>query len=691
LELSFDSGAGWLFPVAVAAGLITWLHYRSHSLRIGQRRLFLVLTGLRFLTLFLAGALFTGPQLRFRQNEIKKPLLLVLSDRSASMAASGDTAEIIRFLKEKLPADSEKIFGENTLRILPFGCDHTTASFSAPCTDLESAMQQAAERYSGQPIAAVIVLSDGIVNRGMHPLYAPWPFRAPLYTLGWGDTIPARDLLLKNPAAPRMAFMGNTITIEADISGVGFEGKNIPVALSEKGKQLAISNFSLSGNPPYARARFTVETDEPGMRHFTIQVPVQDKERHAGNNRAEVYVDVVDERQKVALVYQSPHPDIAAIREAFASAPAYSLDVMDAAQYLRNGNSSYDLLIWHQLPSSDRGINEAMSRQAASGANMLFVIGAQTRTGKELSAIDPSFGLQAAPGRNTEAMAAWNPGFTAFEAAPGWADALAQWPPLTVPFGNYTAGAGFEVLAWQRIGSVNTQNPLIAFSTRGQQKTGWICGEGIWRWRMRQYLRDKNHDLFDAFFMRLVQYTAIRSNRRLFTAATTRRLYASGEPVVFEAVLLDKTRNPKQGRTIELITRSAGGQTRRWTMSPGKMAYRLDAGVLPAGDYAFEAVVRESGEKDQGVFSVSDDAPELVELKADWTLLRQWAGRHGGLFATWKDRESLLQKVGERNRARDVIQSDITVRSLLDLPWYLGIILFLLCAEWVLRRRAGGY
>jgi len=691
VELSFDSGAGWLLPVFILAGLITWLHYRKHNLLVSNRPLFLLLCGLRFTALFLAGALLTGPQLRFRQNEIRKPLLIVLSDRSASISAAGDTAEIIRFLKDRLPAISDNSFGENTLRIVPFGCGKGSESFSAPCTDLETALQETEERFSGQAIAAVVVLSDGIVNRGMHPLYAPWPFRAPLYTLGWGDTIPGRDLLLRNASAPRMAFMGNSISIEADISGVGFEGRSVPVTLSENGKPIAVSTLSLSGNPPYARVRFNVETNEPGMRHFSIQVPVQDKERHAANNRTEVYVDVVDERQKVALVFQSPHPDIAAIREAFASAPAYTLEVMDAEQFLRSDRGAYDLIIWHQLPSVDRRIREVMSQQAGAGSNMLFIIGAQTRTDDALRGLDPAFGLQAAPGRTTEALAAWNPGFTAFEAAPGWADALAQWPPLTVPFGNYTAGAGLEVLAWQRIGSVNTQNPLIAFSSRGQQKTGWICGEGIWRWRMRQYLRDKNHDLFDAFFLRLVQYSAIRLNRKLFTATPTRRLYASGEPVVLEAILLDKTRNPRQGRQIELTTRDAEGRTQRWNMSPGKMAYRLDAGVLPPGDYTYEAVVKESGEKDNGSFSVSADAPEQAELKADWTLLRQWASRHGGLFAPWAERETLFRQLKERNKTGDIIQSDITVRSLLDLPWYLGIIVLLLCAEWFLRRRAGGY
>jgi hypothetical protein len=364
---------------------------------------------------------------------------------------------------------------------------------------------------------------------------------------------------------------------------------------------------------------------------------------------------------------------------------------MDAEQFLRSDQGAYDLIIWHQLPSGDRRIKEAMSGKAASGTNMLYIIGTQTRTDDQLRALDPAFQLQATNGRTTEALGAWNPGFTAFEAAPGWADALAQWPPLTVPFGTYTAGAGLEVLAWQRIGSVNTQNPLIAFSTRGQQKTGWICGEGIWRWRMRQYLRDKNHDLFDAFFMRLVQYTAIRMNRKLFTATPTRRLYKSGEPVVFEALLLDKTRNPRQGRQIVLSTRNAEGNTQRWNMSPGNMAYRLDAGVLPPGDYTYEAVVKESGEKDNGSFSVSADAPEQAELRADWTLLRQWAGRHSGLFAPWNEREELFKRIRERNKARDVIQSDITVRSLLDLPWYLGAVLLLLCMEWILRRRAGGY
>jgi len=127
LELSFDSGAGWLLPIALAAGLITWLHYRKHSLRVNNRPLFFLLGGLRFVALFLAGALLTGPQLRFRQNEIRKPLLIVLSDRSASISAAGDTAEIIRFLKDRLPA------------IIP--------SVKTPCASFPSAAVKAANRF----------------------------------------------------------------------------------------------------------------------------------------------------------------------------------------------------------------------------------------------------------------------------------------------------------------------------------------------------------------------------------------------------------------------------------------------------------------------------------------------------------------------------------------------------------------
>ncbi len=54
-------------------------------------------------------------------------------------------------------------------------------------------------------------------------------------------------------------------------------------------------------------------------------------------------------------------------------------------------------------------------------------------------------------------------------------------PPLLAPYGRYTLASTADVLFRQQIGTIPTDNPLIVFNDINGKKTGFICGEGIWR------------------------------------------------------------------------------------------------------------------------------------------------------------------------------------------------------------------
>ncbi|MDZ7849120.1 MAG: hypothetical protein U5L96_21695 [Owenweeksia sp.] len=52
------------------------------------------------------------------------------------------------------------------------------------------------ERYYNQNLAGVVMLTDGIYNRGSDPAYAARSLPFPIYSVGFGDTTVPRDLFI---------------------------------------------------------------------------------------------------------------------------------------------------------------------------------------------------------------------------------------------------------------------------------------------------------------------------------------------------------------------------------------------------------------------------------------------------------------------------------------------------------------
>jgi hypothetical protein len=126
--------------------------------------------------------------------------------------------------------------------------------------------------------------------------------------------------------------------------------------------------------------------------------------------------------------------------------------------------------------------------------------------------------------------------------------------------------------------------------------------------------------------------------------------------------------------------------------SLGNGRYSLDAGVLSAGRWSFEASAVRADARlgdDRGAFAVGAVADEFRHPGADPALMRQIALRSGGRpvpLDSIGDIEALLRRDG-RLEPRVVEQSVET--PLLDLPLLLGLLVVGLTAEWVMRKRWG--
>ena len=70
------------------------------------------------------------------------------------------------------------------------------------------------------------------------------------------------------------------------------------------------------------------------FRSYELHLTVAEGEVERLNNKAVLYVDVIDGRSKVAIVGNAPHPDLAALKQAVESNPNSEATVMLAEEVI---------------------------------------------------------------------------------------------------------------------------------------------------------------------------------------------------------------------------------------------------------------------------------------------------------------------------------------------------------------------
>ena len=90
------------------------------------------------------------------------------------------------------------------------------------------------------------------------------------------------------------------------------------------------------------------------MQHYVVQVQAMEGEFTLQNNIKNVYIDVLDSKEKILVVAASPHPDIKAIRSIVERNENYEFEVYipglsPEADRTFKPDNKYDLVIFHDM------------------------------------------------------------------------------------------------------------------------------------------------------------------------------------------------------------------------------------------------------------------------------------------------------------------------------------------------------
>ncbi|HLM45111.1 MAG TPA: theronine dehydrogenase, partial [Myxococcaceae bacterium] len=268
------------------------------------------------------------PGIRNLQVARMKNRVAVLVDRSASMNFPGEpggptrSAQVADFLEQSAPGLAAL---QDRFTVEVYGFDPELSPVSAATlrneparagnTDILAALRSVAAGSQGsRKLSGVVVLSDGADNAELaagavgRARSALVDLNVPVSTILVGKEA-LKDLSIDGLKVDDFAFVRNSLTVEVEIHGRGFSGKDIPVVLSQEGKTVANKSVRFTASDEVKKVEFTFTPDATGRFVYTVTVPTFPDEAVSENNSRSFTLKVIRDRVRVLLVVGRPSWD----------------------------------------------------------------------------------------------------------------------------------------------------------------------------------------------------------------------------------------------------------------------------------------------------------------------------------------------------------------------------------------------
>jgi hypothetical protein len=691
LEVYSEYDWFWFLICAIAAAALSIWFYPLRNPSSYASPFFLhVKRILRFLTLFILFCLLLNPLLKYKKKEVLKPTIVFYVDDSESVFLSDSVSasklnakvdELNKQLKEKY--DTKVFYFDGNVK-------DTSGGFKGKSTDLSATIKHANIFLKEKNPAAVCVFSDGVFTKGMQPTYTPANFQAPVFTVGMGSTIPVSDIAIKEVNTNSIAYLNNSFAVKVILQQQGFFNQEIRLQVYDGDKMVQSKNIKVP-NSNLFEDEFILEAKSPGIRKYSVKILPLQNELSKENNKFDFYVEVLDNRQKIALVYKSPHPDVNALLASLEYNKNYECTVFSSADFISKSNTAYDLIIGHQFPSNDREASWVRETQK-NNSSFWFILGSQIDADR-LHTFLPDIKIQRKTQAFNEVQVFPSSDFNAFLFSPELLEEQINWPPLRAPFGNIYFSNPMQVQSMQSVQRINSGQPLMAFTNTSELKYAYLLGEGIWRWRVQNIKMQGNSELFDEWVLKNTQYLLAREKKQRLKVYTSKERYDEEESIRFLGELYDQSYNAVKESEIIVKFKNEKGKVFSLRLSWDGVQYSANAGALPSGYYTFVGSVPSMPElkPKEGGFLVFPLQAEQIQIQANHSELQSWAHKNNGSYLPFVKADQLLDSIKTNTNTSELIREKTKLEKILQLEWLLYLLVASLGLEWFLRKWEGGF
>ncbi len=305
----------WLGPAAVAAvaaiAVLLWSYVRSPgSPVVRSLAAALKATGIFLILLCLIEPLFSGRRPRPGAN-----LFVVIADDSQSMqihdpgARQSRSEELQGSFAEDAPWHA-RLSQDFDVRRYRFAerlqaldeIDEASLAGQGKTSSLVTALTTIAGRFQRQPLAGVLLLTDG--NATDLPEEAvDWSQMPPIYPVEIGAAEAAPDVSVGSVTVTQTNFEQAPVTIKAEVTASGYDGKKLAVQLlNSEGEEVDRMVVETADGEPPRIVRFQVKPEKAGTSSYLLRTseeaeleqfdsPDQSREATLANNTKWVTVD----------------------------------------------------------------------------------------------------------------------------------------------------------------------------------------------------------------------------------------------------------------------------------------------------------------------------------------------------------------------------------------------------------------
>jgi hypothetical protein len=695
ISIITEYSIAFAFLCLALGALFSYLLYRNSSFsRDLPKWLFYIVISARFLLISFLSFLLLGPMLKVVSREVERPIIVIAVDHSKSLVNTKDSAAVLAKVNSFLEKAKADLPADFDLKILSFG-DHvrenTSEGFNDKATDFTSLYDAIDIKFANRNVGAIVIASDGIYNEGSNPVYGPDRIKVPIYTLAFGDTTVRKDAAIAKVNLNKVALLGNSFPMEVMLDAKQCSGSNLLISVAEDTSQIVFSkSIGVTSNDFRMNVPLFLDAKKKGISRYRISITKLDGEVTYLNNATDVFINVIENKQKVLILSVAPNPDIAALKNAIESSINYEV-VTQTANEFTGRVSDYNLCILHGLPSSNNPSANLIDNFKNAGVPLWFILSATT----DINTLNNlSLGLQVANNRGglQDVYPIFSNGFSLFTFSDLLTDKIKEWPPLSSPFGVYILKAGSTSLLNQKIGVINTNQPLMVFSDQGNFKSVVLGGEGLWRWRLADYNSNGNHELSNELILKTVQFLSVKDDKSPFKI-NVKNAFKENEAVVFDAELYNESGQLTNVPEAKITITDQNKKQFPYVFSRTEKAYTLNIGQFPVGKYTYKAEVKLGDMlfNRSGEFSVNTLQLETVNTVANHQLLNSISVRSAGKMFIDDKYQDLIDGLKKQEDLKPMSFTRKKMEDMVDFTWVFVTLILLVTTEWFIRKRSGGY
>ena len=671
-KLLTEQSLWWTLPALVCSVFFALYLYNKDKTEV-SKPVYLILVSLRSALFFTLLFLLINPLINYFKNTINRPHAVIVVDDSESVLQAGiDQKKIDAALKSWEELYAEKGIESHVLTLDGKSLSDSL-SFDRPVTDLDGVLNTVIENFQSDNLASITLLTDGIVNQGQSPYYKNYGTK--INIVGIGDTTKIIDAAIYKVNVNSISYVSKKIPIEVIVSTQGLPGEKVSVELFKNKELLQEHSIKVEHKEEFLKHTFYVLENEGGVYPYSIRISVDGIEEEIKNNSQKVFLKVIDKSQKILILSEAPHPDIKFIRSILEENQAYDL-TFEIRSYSKPFNpiiSDYDLVILHG--SNNDFIEKYQKWCIKSNVSFVFFSGVNTLSGVGVD-------MSIVQNERDEVHVSMNSSFKSILLSTNLDKVFESASPLDVPFGNVKVQGNSEVVAYQKVGSVETDKPLIVLVDNGNYRTARILGSGWWKIR----LRDKeNSEYFDELFGKIFEFTLTNQSDKKLILKSLRDEYSVSQAARIEIKTYDLLGEQILGNEVKLTLYKDKEKLREVSTKVNSLMYQYNFSGLDPGVYRVEGRFEIGGEihEEKVEFSVNNISLEGLVSEPKFSQMKTFATNHNGLFSRFEENNN--DWISSEN-APNTISSVEDVFSIIEYKWICLILLFLIFSEWVLRK-----